>query len=161
MRIRSLLGAAATAVLLITGLTTTAVAQVPETSGSGRTMVMPAAPLDAGPRAVAAASPSVSPYAPSQHYPAGTTGVPCSSGNFCTAVWDYSTGSWEVFRFDPCATYSVSSWDGNGSYWNQQTGSRATATFYGQSGNLLASAPISATPAGYDWSPVYSIRNCY
>ncbi|MCZ4098466.1 hypothetical protein C8250_041210 [Streptomyces sp. So13.3] len=46
--------------------------------------------------------------------------------------------------FDPCATHSVSSWEGDGPHWNQQTGSHATATFYDQSGNLPMSAPISA-----------------
>ncbi|MFG2985655.1 hypothetical protein ACGFYQ_31105 [Streptomyces sp. NPDC048258] len=161
MRLRSLLGTAATAVLLVAGLTTTAgAAQAPAASGSGRTMNMPAAPVDTGPRAVAAASPSVSPYAPSKHYPGGTTGVPCPTGSFCTAVWDYSSGDWEVFTFDPCARYSVSNWDGVGYYANNQTGDRATATLYGQAGNKLKDVQVGVG-GSYDWSPVWSIRNCY
>ncbi|WP_327159718.1 hypothetical protein [Streptomyces zaomyceticus] len=79
-------------------------------------------------------------------------------------VWDHSTDGWEVFRFDRCATYALSNWEGSGFYGDNQTGGRATATLYGQGGRWLKNVPISAPPTGaesQDWSPVWSIRNCY
>ncbi|HEY9368299.1 hypothetical protein [Streptomyces sp.] len=73
---RSLLGTDASAALLTAGLTTTAGAAqaAPVATGSsGRTMVLPAPPADAHLRAAAAASPSVSPYAPSTHQSTGVS----------------------------------------------------------------------------------------
>lgn len=45
-------------------------------------------------------------------------------------------------------------------YFNNQTGDRATATYYGRNGEKLTDVPVGSRGA-YNWSPVWSIRNCY
>ncbi|WP_228181064.1 hypothetical protein [Streptomyces anulatus] len=159
MRPSSLLGAAGTAVVLAAVLTTNTANAAPELPTDGRTMVLPAAPSDAGSRFGAAASPSVSPYAPSKHYGAGTV-IDCPKGSLCTHVWDNSSGSYEVFFLDTCTRYWLANWEDRGGYFNNQTGDRATATYYGRNGEKLTDVPVGSKGA-YNWSPVWSIRNCY
>ncbi|MFB6891708.1 hypothetical protein ACFCX4_20650 [Kitasatospora sp. NPDC056327] len=139
MRPRFLIGIAATAVLLTAG---------------------PAPGAEALPQATAAAPPSVDPWAPTRHYAPGTSAPDCPGGNFCAHVWDASSRDYVVFFLGRCATYALANWDDRGWYTNQQTGTRATATLYGRSGNKLKDIPIGAGSI-VDWSPVWSIRNCY
>ncbi|MFJ1589865.1 hypothetical protein ACIOD0_06365 [Kitasatospora albolonga] len=143
MRTRSILSTAiAAAALLAAGM-------VPAAS---------AAPAADGPSA-AAQSPRVSPSA-NYFYTSGP-GYTCPTGNFCARVWDPTVGKHKVFKLYKCATYALSYWEGAGGYVNRQTGSRATATFYGQSGNVLKNVPIGGGTQSYNWSPVWKIRNCY
>jgi hypothetical protein len=145
MRLRSLLGTATTAAGLV------AVSLVP---GAGS-----AAASSTGNVGAAAVPPTVSPAADFFYF--GGPGYVCPEGNFCARVWDPTAGTYRVYKFYRCATYSLANWQGVGGYANGQTGSRATATFYGQSGNRLLDVPIGGQDTSYDWGPVWKIRNCY
>ncbi|MGC9541785.1 hypothetical protein [Streptomyces sp. UG1] len=148
MRTRSILGtAAAAAGLMVAALAPGAsAAEAPASAKDGQT--------------VAAKSPTVSPSAPYTYVKKGNS-TNCGSGNLCLAVNDPTRpDTWKVFKLYTCRTYSLSYWNGTGYYYNNQTGSRATATFYGSSGNVLKNVPINAS-GQYNWSPVWKIRNCY
>jgi hypothetical protein len=106
-----------------------------------------------------ASAPTVSPAA-DFFYTSGP-GYTCDPGNLCARVWDPTRNTYKVFKFYRCATYSLANWNGTGGYANFQTGSRATATFYGATGNVLRNVPIDEQNTSYDWGPVYKIRNCY
>ncbi|MFH9740872.1 hypothetical protein ACH4MA_24725 [Streptomyces roseolus] len=135
-----------------------AVSDGPREDG-GRTMVMPSAPRGEGPssRAVAAVSPTVSPWADYVHTTSGSP-VTCASGNLCTGVWDPVVGKYKVFFLYRCHQYSLSHWNGVGQVVNNQVG--AAAFFYGQNGQVLDVVLPEPTPFTYDWTPVWSIRNC-
>ncbi|WP_327353967.1 hypothetical protein [Streptomyces sp. NBC_01304] len=133
---------------------------------SGKVMTLPAAPEGAralSTQGAAAASPGVSPWAPSEHVKPGGS-FKCVSGDFCAAVWDYSAAKWEVFHLNACHTYSLSDWENGGYYWNWQinTEGRETAYFYNGSGTRVKEAPIDYSTAGkpYNWTPIYKISNC-
>ncbi|MGW4232762.1 hypothetical protein ACWEF9_26355 [Streptomyces sp. NPDC004980] len=143
MRTRTVLAAATTTAALLT---------------AGLVPAAAAAPAPAA-RSAAAVSPTVSPAA-DFFYTSGP-GYTCPTGNLCARVWDPTVGKYKVFKFYNCNTYALSNWDGTGGYANRQTGSRATAKFYGQSGNVLKSVPVGESVQGYGWSPVWKIRNCY
>ncbi|GHH50657.1 hypothetical protein GCM10018775_48140 [Streptomyces umbrinus] len=74
-------------------------------------------------------------------------------------VWDPTTGNWEVFFLYSCNRYYTAYWDGAGSYYDAQTGG-VTSYIYGQSGNVLHSFRPDSVQHAYNWTPVWSIRNC-
>ncbi|MER8235162.1 hypothetical protein [Streptomyces sp. NPDC094049] len=127
--------------------------------GGGQTLAMPPAPRGTGPssRAVAAVSPTVSPWADYTHTSSGSP-VTCASGNLCTGVWDPVVGKYKVFFLYRCQQYSLSHWNGVGQVVNNQVG--AAAFFYGRNGQVLDVVLPEPTPFTYDWTPVWSIRNC-
>ncbi|MEU7398366.1 MULTISPECIES: hypothetical protein [Streptomyces] len=136
-----------------------ATSDTPSESGS-RIMIMPPAPREtaaASSRAVAAVSPTVSPAADYVHTTSGNP-VECTSGNLCAGVWDPAVGKYKVFFLYQCAQYSLSYWNGVGQAVNNQIG--AAAFFYGQNGQVLDVALPENRPFTYDWTPVWSIRNC-
>lgn len=146
MRLRSLLGTAVAAAGLVSvGLAPGAGAAEAGSSHGGVS--------------ARASAPTVSPAA-DFFYTSGP-GYICDPGNLCARVWDPTRNTYKVFKFYRCATYSLANWNGTGGYANFQTGSRATATFYGASGNVLRNVPIDEQNTSYDWGPVYKIRNCY
>ncbi|AYC35912.1 hypothetical protein DWG14_00120 [Streptomyces griseorubiginosus] len=125
----------------------------------GHVLVLPAAPAGVTPRSAAANSPTTSPAAGRVVHVASGSTVNCTSGSLCTAVWDPTTGDWKVFFLYNCARYSLSYWNGGGYYVDSQTGG-VTSYFYGQSGNVLKRFTPDNTVYSYDWTPVWSIRNC-
>ncbi|MFG3037445.1 hypothetical protein ACGFYZ_11120 [Streptomyces sp. NPDC048330] len=131
----------------------------PREGGGGHIMVMPPAPRAHVPssRAVAAVSPTVSPWADYVHTSSGSP-VTCASGNLCTGVWDPVVGKYKVFFLYRCHQYALSHWNGVGQVVNNQVG--AAAFFYGQNGQVLDVVLPEPTPFTYDWTPVWSIRNC-
>ncbi|MFD3843974.1 hypothetical protein ACFWWC_48590 [Streptomyces sp. NPDC058642] len=140
-----------------------ALAAVPSADGPvARVITLPPAPAGAGSavsaKAAAAVSPTTSPAVRTEHGPPGTTYV-CEAGNFCTNVWDPTTNDWKTFFFYNCNRYYLSDWNGEGNYWNNQTGN-VTTYFYGQSGNVLTSFQDVRKNVDYNWDPVWSIRNC-
>lgn len=116
-------------------------------------------PSTDGRAALAASAPTISPAADFFYYPG--PGYTCPEGNLCLRVWDPTRSTYKVFKLYNCATYSLSNWNGVGGYANRQTGSRATATFYGQNGGVLKNVPVGESIQGYDWTPVWKVRNCY
>ncbi|MEU9787294.1 hypothetical protein AB0H92_41165 [Streptomyces phaeochromogenes] len=161
---RSILGLIGALALMLAAVFTAGPAQAAVASGdsaAGLVLTAPPAPQDAqsaSTRAVAANSPSVSPSASSVHVAPGGT-VSCPSGNLCTVVWDPTTNNWEVFFLYSCNRYYTSYWDGAGSYYDAQTGG-VTSYIYGQSGNVLHSFRPDSVLHAYNWTPVWSIRNC-
>ncbi|MFE2013618.1 hypothetical protein [Streptomyces sp. NPDC059491] len=131
----------------------------PREGGGGHIMVMPPAPRAQVPssRAVAAVSPTVSPWADYVHTSSGSP-VTCASGNLCTGVWDPVVGKYKVFFLYRCHQYALSHWNGVGQVVNNQVG--AASFFYGQNGQVLDVVLPEPTPFTYDWTPVWSIRNC-
>ncbi|WP_330294308.1 hypothetical protein [Streptomyces sp. NBC_00503] len=161
---RSILGMAGVSAMLFAAAFTTGSAQAAapseQSTAAARVQVAPPAPATAAQPTslVAAASPGISPSAPSGHVPpSGTYG--CSSGNLCTLVWDPTTSDWKIFYLNACRLYSVSNWNGNGWYLDNQTGG-VWSYFYGSGGGQLTKFQPTGTQTGYDWTPVYSIRNC-
>jgi len=146
MRIRSILGTAATAAGL---------AAVSLAPGAGAAE----ATSPDGSQGVAAVAPAVSPGA-DFFYTSGP-GYTCPNDTLCARVWDPTRSTYKVFKLYNCHTYSLSNWEGTGGYANFQSGSRATATFYGASGNVLKNVPIGEENTSYNWTPVWKIRNCY
>ncbi|MFF2527185.1 hypothetical protein [Streptomyces liangshanensis] len=127
---------------------------------AGPALTAPPAPAGIGPAfAPAAVPPTISPAVTTTHVAPGGS-YTCAYGNFCALAWDPTTASWKVFYLYNCARYALANWNGGGAYWNNQTPS-ARSTFYGSSGNVLK-GPFA--PGGgqqnYDWTLVWSIRNC-
>ncbi|MFG2988645.1 hypothetical protein ACGFZK_04945 [Streptomyces sp. NPDC048257] len=153
---RSILGmAGVTAMLLTTALT----AGSAQAAADTRAQVAPAAPAAARSASLAAAaSPGISPAVSTGHVAPGGS-YTCSSGNLCTLVWDPTTSDWKVFYLYNCNRYSVYNWNGNGAYWDNQTGN-PTSYLYNQGGGVLKSFQPGGGQLGQDWTPVYSIRNC-
>ena len=145
MRLRSLLGTAVTAAGLM------AVGLAPGAGAAEASLI--------GGVGAAAVPPTVSPAADFFYYPG--PGYTCPEGNFCARVWDPTAGTYRVYKLYRCATYSLSNWLGVGGYANRQTGDRATATFYGQNGQVLKNVPVGGSIQDQDWGPVWKIRNCY
>lgn len=124
--------------------------------------VLTAPPAPDGPwpgptEAIAAAAPTVSPSVSTYHVAPGATYY-CASGYFCTAVWNPTNSLWKIFDFYHCDRYYLSSWLGNGNYYNNQTGN-PLVRFYRQNGTVLKSFR-SKGGAGQNWDPVWSIRPC-
>ncbi|MGW6709333.1 hypothetical protein ACWGDE_31225 [Streptomyces sp. NPDC054956] len=161
---RSILGMAGVSAMLLAAVFTTGSAQAAAPSEQGtaaaRVLVAPPAPAAAGQSAslVAASSPGISPWAPSNHI-AGNGTYTCSSGNLCTLVWDPTTSDWKVFYLNACNRYYVSNWNGNGWYNDNQTGG-VWSFLYGSNGGELKRFQPGGGQTGVDWNPVYSIRNC-
>ncbi|MFD6970052.1 hypothetical protein [Streptomyces sp. NPDC059949] len=159
---RSILGMFGATAMLLTAAYTTGSAQAatPADQGAGaRALVAPAAPAEARPASLAAAaSPGISPAVTTSHVAPGGS-YTCSSGNLCTLVWDPTTSDWKVFYLYNCNRYSVSNWNGNGAYWNNQTGN-PTSYFYNQGGGVVKSIQPGGGQLGQDWSPIWSVRNC-
>ncbi|MFF7856310.1 hypothetical protein [Streptomyces sp. NPDC007904] len=109
-------------------------------------------------RSLAAASPTVSPYANYVHVARGEASPTCPSGYLCTGVWDPAVGKVKIFFFFDCTRYSLSNWAGEGHYVNNQTGG-AVAYFYGSNGQVLHAIPAQSGTR-VDWNPVWSIRPC-
>ncbi|MFD8982907.1 hypothetical protein [Streptomyces sp. NPDC059564] len=153
--------AGVTAALLTASLTTgSAQAAAPaEQAPAARALTAPAAPASAGRSSVAAAvSPGISPGVNTIHVAPGGS-YSCARGNLCTLVWDPTTGNWKVFYLNACHRYSVFNWEGNGAYWDQQTGN-VLSTFYDAAGGEVNSFRPGGGQLGQNWSPVYSIQNC-
>lgn len=138
-------------------------ASAPSHTTGDRVLMTPAAPpadaaqRDAG-RAPAVAAPTISPSVATKHEPPSTA-YTCYTGDLCPVVWDYSTSSYKIFFLYNCARYSLYNWLGSGNYSDRQT-SGAHSYFYGSSGNVLTSFYPPKTNVSYNWTPVYSIRNC-
>ncbi|QPP06437.1 hypothetical protein G4Z16_08540 [Streptomyces bathyalis] len=92
------------------------------------------------------------------HVPLGGS-LTCDSGNLCVAAYDPTRGDVAVFFLYYCETYALSNFVGSGSYRNSQTGG-AVAHFYGRTGNHLLAVGPGEGDSDYDWTPVWSIRNC-
>ncbi|MEU6140225.1 hypothetical protein ABZ848_07690 [Streptomyces sp. NPDC047081] len=158
---RSVLGllaafAVALAALFVAG---PAQAAAPAAHGkAGHVLTAPAAPKDARAMSALAVSPGISPSTSTTHVAPGAT-YTCNVGNFCAGVWDPTTSNWKVFFLYNCARYSLSNWNGTGFYWDNQTGN-PTTYFYNQGGGVIATVTPGAGQVSYDWTPVWSIRNC-
>lgn len=124
-------------------------------------MRMPAAPA-ATPGALMPAatnaSPQTSPAASYVYTPAGGS-VTCQPGNLCTAVYDPTKGEYKVFFLSICARYALSYWNGTGVFTDNQTGG-VRSYFYNSSGGIITSFVPVIVNRTYDWTPVWSIRNC-
>ncbi|AWZ16031.1 hypothetical protein [Streptomyces sp. ICC1] len=161
---RSILGTAGVCAMLCAAAFTTAPAQAAapseqSTAAARVVLTAPAAPAAADrSAALAAASPGISPYAPSGHVPPGG-GYGCASGNLCTLVWDPTSSDWKIFYLDACHRYSVSNWNGGGFYFDNQTGG-VWSFFYGSGGGELKRFQPGGGQLAYDWTPVYAVKNC-
>jgi GH25 family lysozyme M1 (1,4-beta-N-acetylmuramidase) len=107
-------------------------------------------------------APSISPAAYSvTHLPAYRSSYSCPSGELCLQVYDPTTEGTTVFDLYYCRTYSVSNWNGSGTYIDNQTGSSTITYFYDQNHNVLAQfAPSGASLHSYNWDPVWYIKSC-
>ncbi|MER7706611.1 hypothetical protein ABTX81_27410 [Kitasatospora sp. NPDC097605] len=109
--------------------------------------------------AQAAVSPTVSPAARFGHVPPDSD-YQCAPGNLCALVWDPTTADYKIFYLYDCARYSLSGWNGQGFYADNQTGG-VRSYFYGANGGVLKSfTPDGGANHTQDWTPVWSIRNC-
>lgn len=81
------------------------------------------------------------------------------TGDLCALPWDPTTGSWKIFYLYTCARYSLSNWNGNGVYLDNQT-PNAVTTFEDQSGSVREAFTPDRVQHSYNWSPIWAIRNC-
>jgi hypothetical protein len=138
-------------------------ASSPSHTTGDRVLMTPAAPPAAAAHsaagfAPAAVAPTISPSVATKHEPPSTA-YTCYTGDLCPVVWDPTTSSYKIFFLYNCARYSLYNWEGTGNYSDRQT-SGAHSYFYGSSGNVLTSFYPPKTNVSYNWTPVYSIRNC-
>ncbi|MFD3582006.1 hypothetical protein [Streptomyces sp. NPDC058683] len=155
---RSIIGLLGALVVALAALFVAGPAQAADASGTSRSITAPAAPAGASAKIAAANAPTTSPAVSTTHVAPGGT-APCASGNLCAVVWDPTTSDYKVFYFYTCNRYSLSYWNGGGTYADHQTGG-VTSYFYGQSGNVLATVTPDPATYSFDWTPVWSIRNC-
>ncbi|WP_329281351.1 hypothetical protein [Streptomyces sp. NBC_01451] len=161
---RSVLATIGALVCLLAAVFAAAPAQAAVSVGDGpggRVVILPSAPSGASAvpaRSAAVSTPTSSPAVRTSHIQPGAS-YTCASGNLCAVVWDATTSDYKVFFFYSCNRYSLSGWDGTGTYYDAQTGG-VTSYFYGQSGNVLKSFTPDSTNHTYNWTPVWSIRNC-
>ncbi|MFB6888502.1 hypothetical protein ACFCX4_04200 [Kitasatospora sp. NPDC056327] len=162
---RSALGTAGALTALLaafagtTGPAQAAPAAATVTTAAGQTLVAPSAPSLQDRARLAAVSPTVSPAARFGHVPADSD-YQCAQGNLCALVWDPTAGDYKIFYLYNCARYSLSGWNGQGFYADNQTGG-VRSYFYGSNGGVLKSfTPDGGANHTQDWTPVYAIRNC-
>lgn len=152
-----LAGLAAVAGLMLTMLLGVPTAQAAQTPDSASPAVAATAQ-----RAQAGAlvnSPGISPAAERVRYVSSGT-YSCPYGRLCVRVWDPNAGSYKVIDLYRCATYSLSYWNGGGGFINNQT-TGTVARFYNQSGGVVfSSTAYDIAPAGWDWGPIWKIKNC-
>ena len=156
---RSILGvvgvlACTLAAALATG---SAQAAVPSNHVAGsHDMVLPSMPS----QVVAAISPTLSglPAVPTRHAKPGAIGS-CARGHLCAGVMDPTTRDWKIFDMSACTMYGLSHWQGNGAYFNNQTGN-VVSHFYNQSHQVINSFTPDAKNHPYNWDPVWYIKVC-
>lgn len=107
-----------------------------------------------------ASSPGISPAAERVRYVSGSS-YDCPYERLCVRVYDPTVGSYKVFDLYTCHTYSLSYWNGtDGGFFNNQT-TGTVARFYNQSGGVVySSTAYGIAPAGWDWGPIWKIKNC-
>ncbi|MET9119018.1 hypothetical protein ABZX38_33175 [Streptomyces longwoodensis] len=162
MRIKRLLLSVIAVPTLITGSvlatgTAQATPPVPDTTAV-QWHRLPAAPSASQVSALRATAPSTAPAASYREYSGGES-APCSRGVLCTAVWNPVSQKWRQFNLSACNLYNVFYWQGDGYYFDNQTGG-VRSYYYGQAGNVLLSFTPDATQRTYNWDKVYSVRNC-
>jgi len=107
---------------------------------------------------ILAASPTILPGANFEYVAPGGY-YSCATGTLCTGVWDPNADKWKVFKLYYCATYALSDWNGDGFYWDNQSGN-PVSIFYGQFMNELRRIHPGAGQTNYNWDPAYFIKNC-
>ncbi|MDF4252153.1 hypothetical protein [Streptomyces sp. WMMB303] len=130
-----------------------------ERVGSGQRATVPPAPVNKRASAgITATSPKISPSA-GYKYVVSAGSYTCDYGNLCTPVWDPTVGKWKVFFLYYCNTYSLSYWNGEGNYYNNQT-TGTKAHFYNSSGGTYQTSTAPDPNRPIDWDPVWKIKNC-
>lgn len=163
-RRRPLLGGLGALTLALTAVFTTGPAQAASPDRDlnqvqgDQVLTTPAAPPSLG-SAAAAEPPTAWPKPDKIVHVSSPDSLNCTSGNLCVSVFDATRGDYVVFFLYYCDTYALSNFVGKGSYHNAQTGG-AVAKFYGKTGNLITSVAPGGSGSNYNWSPVWSIKNC-
>ncbi|MFF7543942.1 hypothetical protein ACFZCU_09925 [Streptomyces canus] len=154
------LGLALTAVFTAGPAGAAAAGAAPANRDFGQILTMPAAPpASALPAGAAAEPPTAWPKPNKILHVAARESITCESGNLCTATYDPTRGDYVVYYFYYCDTYTLSNWVGTGSYRNSQTGG-VTARFYGKDGGTVTSVGPGGSSNSYNWSPIWSLKNC-
>ncbi|MGW7256410.1 hypothetical protein [Streptomyces sp. NPDC054834] len=166
MRVKRLLVAITGLTALLAGFTPAAAAAsatAGSPSGDGaRAQPSTPRPLPPAPRlpvGVKAVAPSIAPAAGYSEYVPGSFPAPCSNGVLCPAVWNPASGKWRQYHLAACSAYQLFNWQGDGGYFDNQTGN-VTSYFYDQQGRVLHSFTPDRANHFYNWDPVWSIRNC-
>jgi hypothetical protein len=112
--------------------------------------------------AVAAPAPALA--GPNDNSAAGVTGVAsvppgyfCGAGYFC--LWTGSYWSGRQFQLFRCRTYSLTQWNGVGSWLNNQTGG-ARALIQDANRRTLINAAPNASSYAYNFKPAWFITPC-
>ncbi len=126
------------------------------TAPQQQTLTAPPAPTSV--LSANAVAPTISPSVTTGHVAAGGT-YNCPSGDLCALPWDPTTSSWKIFYLYVCKTYTLSNWNGNGVYLDNQS-SNAVTYFYNQSHGVLTHFKPDYKQHSVDWTPVYYIKNC-
>jgi hypothetical protein len=91
----------------------------------------------------------------------GVTSVPggyyCSAGYFC--LWTGSYWSGRQFQLYYCRTYSLTQWNGVGSWWNHNTGGKR-GLILDRNRRVLVNAPASASNPAYNFKPAWFVTPC-
>ncbi|MFH9819745.1 hypothetical protein [Streptomyces sp. NPDC017230] len=155
---RKLVGLVAGAGLVLTTLLGAAPVQAADSASPavGSTEQQVGAHAEAG---VLANSPGISPAAERVRYVSGNN-YSCPTGRLCARVWDPTRNTYKVFDLYYCKTYSLSYWGGRGGFYNYQTDGTA-AKFYNSRGAVVhTSIARSTANSGWNWDPIWKIKNC-
>jgi hypothetical protein len=112
--------------------------------------------------AVAVPAPALA--GPSDNSAAGITGVAsvpagyyCEAGHFC--LWTGSDWSGRQFQLYYCRTYSMTQWNGVGSWWNNNTGG-ARGQILDQNRRVLINPAPGAYNHAYNFKPAWFVTPC-
>lgn len=125
----------------------------------GQVVVLPSAPSfgeSMSHQSVAATSPTISPRVRTTHE---SDRFRCARGVLCAGVWDPRTSDWQVFHISVCATYSLYNWEGEGFYYDNQTGN-VVSYFYGKDWQVIARIVPDSTTHRFNWDPIWYINSC-
>ncbi|MFF4492332.1 hypothetical protein ACFY0F_38690 [Streptomyces sp. NPDC001544] len=166
MRVKRLLVAMTGLTVLLAGFTPAAAADAatadsPSAHGA-RTQpsaLRPLPPAPRLPRGVKATAPYVAPAADFDEFVRGHLPVPCSNGTLCPVVWNPVAQKWRQYHLSVCSAYQLFFWQGDGDYFDNQTGN-VRSYFYDRQGRELYSFTPDRVTHPYNWDAVWSIRNC-
>jgi hypothetical protein len=130
----------------------------------GHLLTAPSAPAGAASRSIRPASgtsPWVSPGVQTEYASPGSTYY-CNYGDLCTMAWDPTVGLWKIFHLYDCHYYTLYYWNGQGYYYDNQSGNVWSYFFYIDG---TPSVEFTVSMAGHinnpeNWGPIYYIRNC-
>lgn len=92
--------------------------------------------------------------------PVNATFADCPAGNFCLYTQPGYQG--KMFKLYHCRTYSLANWNGNGSWWNNNTGGAHALIQDQNHRTLVNTAPYPGNYFDYEYNfkPAWFVKAC-